>query len=92
MTQVLNATEAKIHFGEVLMNSAKEPVIIEKNGRKVSVVISYETYQKLEEYEASEDTILGKLAMEAEAEGMLGIEESTDYLENLKKEIKAHKS
>ena len=87
MTQIVNATEAKTHFGEVLMNSAKEPIIIEKNGRKVSVMISYETYQKLEEYEASEDAILGKLAMQAEEEGMLSASESKDFLDKLKSKI-----
>jgi prevent-host-death family protein len=88
MTQVLNATKAKTHFGEVLMNSIKEPIIIEKNGRKVSAIISYETFQQLEEYEASEDAILGKLALEAEEEGYLTASESKDFLEKLKSKSK----
>lgn len=54
MTQVFNATKAKTHFGEILMNSMKEPIIIEKNGKKVSVIISYKNYQKLIEQEEEE--------------------------------------
>jgi prevent-host-death family protein len=59
MTQVFNATKAKSNFGEVIMASMTEPVFIEKNGKKVSVVISCSAYEKLmksfEELEDLED-------------------------------------
>ncbi|RZU02283.1 type II toxin-antitoxin system Phd/YefM family antitoxin [Rivibacter subsaxonicus] len=49
----VSATEAKNRLGQVLEHAQREPVFIEKAGRKHSVVISYERYQKLMAAEAA---------------------------------------
>ncbi|MBC7371532.1 MAG: type II toxin-antitoxin system Phd/YefM family antitoxin [Bdellovibrionaceae bacterium] len=41
----MTSTAAKNNFGDVLTTSQREPVIIEKNGKNVSVVISFEEFQ-----------------------------------------------
>lgn len=45
---VVNATDAKNRFGEMLDLSQVEPVIIRKNGRDVSILISIEQYRQME--------------------------------------------
>ena len=42
----ISASEAKTHFGALMIKAQKEPVTIEKQGRPVAVVISYEEYQE----------------------------------------------
>lgn len=44
--KVMQASEAKNRFGELLEASAKEPVIIRKNGRDVAVMISKAEYDR----------------------------------------------
>ena len=41
------ATEAKNRFGEMLEFSAIEPVLIEKNGRDVAVLLSKADYDRI---------------------------------------------
>lgn len=45
--KVMQASEAKNRFGELLEVSGNEPVAIRKNGRDVRVVISSEEYARL---------------------------------------------
>ena len=47
----MNATKAKNEFGLMLEHARKEPVSIERNGRGVAVVISFEEYSRLQELE-----------------------------------------
>ena len=47
MTKI-SANSAKAHFGELLDTARREPVIIEKHGRPVAVVLSTEEYEELE--------------------------------------------
>lgn len=42
----ISASEAKTHFGALMDKAQKEPVTIEKQGRPVAVVISFEEYQE----------------------------------------------
>jgi len=42
----ISASEAKTHFGALMDKAQKEPVTIEKQGRPVAVVLSYEEYQE----------------------------------------------
>jgi len=44
---ILNATDAKREFGEVLLKSQKEPVFINKNGKPVAVMVSAAEYEEL---------------------------------------------
>ena len=45
--KVMQASEAKNRFGELLEASASEPIAISKNGRNIRVVISAEEYERL---------------------------------------------
>lgn len=44
--KIMQATDAKNRFGELLDDSASEPVLIQKNGRDVAVVMSKSEYDK----------------------------------------------
>lgn len=46
--EILNATDAKRDFGEMLLKAQKEPVGINKNGKPVAVVISSSDYEYFE--------------------------------------------
>jgi len=45
--KTVQATEAKNKFGEILDASQSEPVLIKKNGKNFSVLISQAEYQRL---------------------------------------------
>ncbi len=45
--KIMQATEAKNRFGELLELSASEPVLIQKNGRDLRVVLTVEEYERL---------------------------------------------
>ena len=51
----LSASEAKLHFGALIDRAQREPVTIEKQGRPVAVVVSFETFMKQNNTTASED-------------------------------------
>ena len=44
--KTMQATDAKNRFGEMLDDAATEPVLIQKNGRDVAVVMSRAEYDK----------------------------------------------
>lgn len=74
------ATYAKTHFGQILESSLIEPVIIEKSGRKVAVIISFTEYQRFSEIE---DKHWIEKAQEAQKEGFIGVEEAEKLMEDL---------
>jgi len=45
---ILNASDAKREFGEVLIKAQRGPVRINKNGKPVAVVVSATEYARLE--------------------------------------------
>jgi prevent-host-death family protein len=45
---ILNASDAKREFGDVLLKAQKAPVRINKNGKPVAVVVSATEYEQLE--------------------------------------------
>lgn len=45
----LNANEAKVKFGTMLLKVQSEPIEIIKNGSPVAVVLSTDEYNKIEE-------------------------------------------
>lgn len=45
--EIINASDAKREFGEVLLKAQKEPVRINKNGKPVAVVLSANDYEEL---------------------------------------------
>ena len=46
--KVMNATDAKNRFGELLDSAQAAPVAIQKNGRDVAYVISKEEFENLQ--------------------------------------------
>lgn len=49
MNQTVSATEARIHFGELMRRAKSGPVIVERDGKPDVVVISKQEYDKLVE-------------------------------------------
>ncbi len=78
--QTVSSVEAKTKFGQLLDMAQKGPVAVEKHGRPVSVMISYEDF---EHYQALEDKMWALAAKEAETEGYLSSKDSDDFLESL---------
>lgn len=68
------ATELNKHPGKYLDQAMKEPVIVERSGRPVAVMVSYERYIQLE------DAYWGELATAADQEKSLGTKATTDFL------------
>lgn len=46
--KALTANEAKTHFGEMLLNAQRGPVQINKNGKPVAVLVSFDEYESIE--------------------------------------------
>ncbi len=71
-----SATELNKHSGRYLSQAIKEPVIIEKSGQPIAVIVSYEQYTKLE------DAYWGEKAIEADKETSIGVKTSLDFLKS----------
>ena len=68
------ATELNKHPGRYLNQTMKEPVVIERSGHPVAVMVSYERYLILE------DAYWGELATAADKEKSLSTKESMNFL------------
>lgn len=75
--KTLTATELRHKFGEVVEGLKAEPVLVEKSGRPVAVILSYEDYERLQEIE---DSWWGEQARKAAAEGFLSAEETASWI------------
>ena len=71
------ATEAKQKFGEIMDAAQKAPVVVTKSGRPHVIMLSIETYTKLQEYE---DQYWAAKADEGVKSGFLGPEATMKYL------------
>jgi antitoxin Phd len=76
--KTVSATEIKNRLGQYLARVAVEPVAVEKNGRPVAVLLSFEEYELLQR---SDDHFWGQAARAAEAEGFLSVEDSLKYVQ-----------
>jgi prevent-host-death family protein len=47
MEHIISATQARIHFGEVMRRARQGPVIVERDGVQQVVIISKQTYDQL---------------------------------------------
>lgn len=74
----VSATEIKNRLGQYLSRVAVEPVVVEKNGRPVAVLLSWEEYEVLQR---SDDHFWGQAARVAETEGFLSPAESLERLQ-----------
>ena len=80
---ILNATDAKREFGDVLLKAQKAPVRINKNGNTVAVVVSAVEYEQLEALrEAQLKTEIDKGIADIEAGN---VTDGRDVLERLRK-------
>ncbi|MEO5350979.1 MAG: type II toxin-antitoxin system Phd/YefM family antitoxin [Magnetococcus sp. YQC-3] len=75
----ISATEVKTHFGKFIEMSLIEPVIINRTGRSVAVILSFDEYNRLTEIE---DAYWGEKARKAEKEGYIGEKESIKYIQD----------
>lgn len=55
--QTQSAKDAKYNFGRLIDTARAEPVVIEKHGRPVVVVLAVEEYQRLVAIEASHASV-----------------------------------
>lgn len=68
------ATELNKRPGKYLNQAIKEPVVIERSGQPVALMVSYERHVQLE------DAYWGELATKADQEKSLGKKASMDFL------------
>jgi prevent-host-death family protein len=56
MEKRISATEARVHFGEVIrqVTEGHEPVIVERAGKPEAVIISLAEYRRLQGYKADD--------------------------------------
>jgi len=47
MNRIISATQARIHFGELMVEAQKGPVVVEKDGKPQVVVLSKQAYDTL---------------------------------------------
>ncbi len=70
------ATELNKHPGKYINQAIKEPVILERSGHPVAVIVSYERYIQLE------DAYWGELATSAEKAKKIGKKATLDFLKS----------
>lgn len=80
------ATDIKNRFGEYLQSAIREPVLIEKTGKPVAVLMSLDDYERLS---ALEDAYWIMKAREAEAEGYLGVAATKKFIKSSIKKLGA---
>jgi prevent-host-death family protein len=73
------ATEVKNHFGQILDITRTEPVTVEKQGRPVAVILSFEEYHRLAKLD---DSYWGERAITALAGGFMEDVEMKAFLES----------
>lgn len=78
--KVESATNARVHFGRVIENALVEPVLIEKSGRTIVVVLSFDEYRRVS---AIEDKYWAEKAMQAKKEGFIGTEASESLIQEI---------
>ena len=72
--KTVTATEMRQHLGQYLTAALAEPVVVEKLGQPVIVMLSIAEYERLQ---ALEDAYWGERARQAEQGGFTGYEETT---------------
>ena len=85
--KTLTATELRHKFAEVLEGLKVEPVLVEKSGRPVAVVVSYQMFERMQELE---DAWWGARAKEAVAEGLLTPEDTMSWIRERMNETPDH--
>ena len=78
--KTLPSKKAQNGFGELIDTAQREPVVIQRRGRSVAVVMSFEEYERLE---ALQDALWGERAAKAEKEGFIGKKASEKVLSDI---------
>lgn len=85
VTPTVTANEAKARLGAMLEMAQREPVTITRHGRPSAVLLSAVDYEKIKElFDHLEDQYWYSRAMEAEAEGFIGVEEGEKFLTEIR--------
>lgn len=71
--KTVTATEMKQRLGQYLTAALVEPVVVEKSGQPVIVMLSVAEYER---FQALEDADWGERARQAEQDGFTGYEET----------------
>ena len=83
--EILNASDAKREFGEVLIKAQRGPVRINRNGKPIAVVISAAEYAQLE---ALKEEHLKKAIQDGIADLQVGkITDSKTVMDKLRKRV-----
>ncbi len=77
--KIATSTDIKNHFGEYLETSITEPIVIQKTGRPLAVMISISDYKRLT---ALEDKYWAEQAEQAEKKGYIDHKESLQFLKS----------
>jgi len=90
MPSTISATQARVHFGEVIKRAyiSQEPVVVEKDGIPVVVVLSFPHYEQLlQELKLARFERLSRAAgLEAERQGLTE-EQLEQDMEELRKRL-----
>ena len=80
---IIPAGRAKNRFGEMLDTAQRTPVVIQKHGRTVAVLLSAHEYGEYQRLVALDDAWWGKEAMRAKKGGMLGVKKTREYINSV---------
>jgi len=82
---IVKATELKNNLDKYLEVSIKEPVIVEKYGKKIAAIVSHDFLENLRKIE---DAYWAIQALEAEKGGYLGADKSLEKLSRIAENFK----
>ncbi|MFK5986777.1 MAG: type II toxin-antitoxin system Phd/YefM family antitoxin [Pseudomonadota bacterium] len=83
--EILNASDAKREFGEMLLKSQQAPIGINKNGKPVAVVVSIREYEQLKAFKEDKLKMLLREGVNDLNSGK--ISDGKDVLDRLRKRI-----
>ena len=83
-THIIPAATAKNRFGEMLDSAQREPVVIQKHGRTVAVLLSGHDYEEYRRLVALDDAWWGERAEKVMKQGkFLGHKASMRYINSV---------
>ncbi|MEK7155579.1 MAG: type II toxin-antitoxin system Phd/YefM family antitoxin [Patescibacteria group bacterium] len=80
---IIPAASAKNRFGEMLDTAQRAPVVIQKHGRTVAVLLSKHEYDEYQRLVALDDAWWGEQARRGRKGGMLGVKKTREYINSV---------
>jgi prevent-host-death family protein len=77
VVKTLTATELQDKFSEVVEGIRSGPVLVEKSGRPVAVILSYQDFERFRDLE---DAWWGEQAHNAATKGILSVQETASWI------------